>query len=157
MAQAAAAQAAAQEAATEGATRAAAATRQQEAIAALASLEAKVAEESKGEAVAAGAAGATVGTLVSCAVRFPDGSRCTFSLRASAPLAALFWSVDARGPPPGLPEGRVEYALATQYPRRRWERPRSGDSALPHGPTLREAGLADSRQQAFFVEARSDL
>ena len=46
-------------------------------------------------------------------------------------------------------ERSTDYALATSYPRRRFVRPPGG---AEEGPTLRDAGLADQRQQAFFAE-----
>ncbi|KAL3931715.1 MAG: hypothetical protein SGPRY_001007, partial [Prymnesium sp.] len=72
---------------------------------------------------------------------------CSARLLASAPLAALFWLVDARAAAP-LPE---EFRLVTTFPRRIFERPL--EATAPHSHTsLEDAGLAGTRQQAFFVE-----
>jgi hypothetical protein len=97
--------------------------------------------------------------IIECVVRCADGSRCSFSLSADAPLAALFWMVDVRAT--SLPKG--EYALATTFPRRRFLRPVDHDDhdaqmqavqGRPHElPTLSSEGLADAPQQAFFMEA----
>ena len=98
---------------------------------------------------------------IQCAVRCPDGSRCSIKLRRSDPLAALFWLVDAQA---SIPAG-VEFALVTSFPRRRFlrpARPSASRAQLQPQPqaeaqpqeesTMESAGLVDSSQQAFFVE-----
>ena len=87
------------------------------------------------------------GERVSCVAKLPDGSRVAFSLRGSAPVAALWWSIEAQsqGDVAGVPPGR-DYALVTSYPRRRLVRPAEGV-----GQTLSEAGLKGP-QEAFFLE-----
>lgn len=87
---------------------------------------------------------------VACAVKLPDGTRCTFNVASCAPLMALWWSVDVQ-----VGGGMRDYALVTSYPRRKLLRP----SCYPRlgstedTPTLRSEGLAEPPQQAFFVEA----
>jgi len=66
-------------------------------------------------------------------------------VRAGSPLLALFWLVDARGPK----EGR-DFALAMNYPRRRFARP--AHRPADEGPSLLAENLASEPQQAFFVE-----
>ena len=99
-------------------------------------------------------------SLVQCVVRCPDGSRAAARLPPTAPLAALFWLVDARAVDAALAAGS-EFALATQFPRRRFVRPCStgdagvadgGADAAADGLSLMDAGLGESPQQAFFVE-----
>ena len=99
---------------------------------------------------------------VSCAVKLPDGRRCTFNVPSGAPLTALWWSVDAQG----FGGGNADYALVTSYPRRRLLRPTTypmltrttdisdaaADASSTAGPTLRSEGLAEPAQQAFFLE-----
>ena len=89
--------------------------------------------------------------VVECVVRCPDGSRCAAPLPAGAPLAALFALVEARWvEAPGAPQLPPDFALATTFPRRRIARPAAAGEEPP--TTLRDAGLADSRQQMFLVE-----
>lgn len=127
---AATAQAAKVAAAAEGA---AAAERQRAAAAALSSLVSGSAKSDPSQEA----------MVITCAFKLPDGGRCTGSLSADAPLLALWWTLDAGG---HAPPGR-DFALATSFPRRRLLRPVSQAE-----DTLRTAGLADSKQQAFFVE-----
>ena len=108
-------------------------------------------------------------TKIACAVRLPNGKRCMTSLTDTAPLEALWWLVDSSGDS-GLPPAR-DFALVSRFPHRRLLRPSTiqpaatiasevlateaaaATGAGARGPTLREAGLADAAQQAFFVEA----
>ena len=117
--------------------------RQAMAIALLASL-----LDGGGSSSSADGVGGDGSRIVKCAAKLPDGSRASFELPSDAPLAALWWSIDAKGELPGLPPGR-DYALATSYPRRRFLRPADGAA---QAETLRSSGLADAAQQAFFVE-----
>ena len=87
-------------------------------------------------------------------MRLPDGSRCSAALRGDAPLAALFWLVDARAPA-AVRSGR-DFALATTFPRRRFLRPEDDeDHGQERGPlrrTLATEGLAGEGRLAFFAE-----
>jgi hypothetical protein len=122
-------------AAAERAAQAVGAERQRAALAALAAL-----------AAAPGNPLADDERQISCAVRLPDGARHTFSLSSGAPLAALWWSLESSGDIHRLP---AEFALCTSFPRKRFVRP---DNAAGAASTLASSGLADSMQQAFFIE-----
>ena len=91
---------------------------------------------------------------VDVAVRCADGARLTARFASDAPLAALFWLVEAEAAVP--PDGR--FRLAASFPRRVLERPEAADrydaasAPPPLAAALEAAGLGGTAQLALMVE-----
>lgn len=143
---------------------AAAAAAREEAIAREAQEEA-AAEARRAEAAAARAAAAaalppepaaSAGT-VSVLLKLPSGERRTRRFAHAQPLASLFAFVetleltrDGGEEGGGEGSGARRFRLASQYPRRVWERS-ACEGALGEAPSLGAAGLGGA-QEALFVE-----
>ena len=86
---------------------------------------------------------------VACAVKLPDGTRCTFNVAAARAALALWWSVDVQ-----VGGGMRDYALY-ELPAAEVTTALLLPAAWQYGgmPTLRSEGLAEPPQQAFLVEA----
>lgn len=91
------------------------------------------------------------GATVSLALKLPTGERRTRRFAHAQPLSAVFAFVDTLdlgAPSAGV---RPTYRLASQFPRRVWERP---DEPSTAGISMADAGLG-GKQEALFVELRS--
>ena len=99
----------------------------------------------------------TCGHVLSCAVRLPSGARVQRRFRGSDPVGLLFVLVDAAGCGDSL--ARAPYQLASAHPRRVLADPRTTSVTSSYvgleglGPSFLEAGLAEERQLAWFLEA----
>ena len=99
--------------------------------------------------------------VLSCAVRLPSGARVQRRFRGSDPVGLLFVLVDAAGCGDSL--ARAPYQLASAHPRRVLADPRTSVTSVTSvtsyvgleglGPSFLEAGLAEERQLAWFLEA----
>lgn len=93
--------------------------------------------------------------VLSCAVRLPSGARVQRRFRGSDPVGLLFVLVDAAGCDDSL--ARAPYQLASAHPRRVLADPRTSVTSYVGleglGPSFLEAGLAEERQLAWFLEA----
>ena len=94
---------------------------------------------------------------VDVAVRCADGARLTARFASDAPLAALFWLVEAEAAEGAAPpDGR--FRLASSFPRRVLERPEAADgydaaaAPPPLAAALEAVGLGGTAQLALMVE-----